>query len=71
MKKRCKRKVWALVNPITHAIEGAAIITDDVIIGLRTRVAKLKLIKDIALKNKVFINSIQLREPSDEKEMQS
>ena len=37
MKKRCKRKVWALVNPITHAIAGAAIITDDVIQGLRTR----------------------------------
>lgn len=25
MKKRCKRKVWSLVNPISHAIEGAAI----------------------------------------------
>ena len=37
MKKQCRRKVWALVNPITHAIEGAAIITDDVIQGLRTR----------------------------------
>ncbi len=37
MKKRCKRKVWALVDPIQHAIQGAAIITDDVIIGLRTR----------------------------------
>lgn len=37
MKKRCNRKVWALVNPITHAIEGAAIITDEVIQGLRTR----------------------------------
>ena len=37
MKKRCKRKVWALVDPIQHAIQGAAIITDDVIQGLRTR----------------------------------
>ena len=25
MRKKCKRKVWALVNPIAHAIEGAAI----------------------------------------------
>ena len=25
MRKRTKRKVWALVNPIQHAIEGAAI----------------------------------------------
>lgn len=36
-RKQCKRKVWALVNPIQHAIEGAAIITDEVIQGLRTR----------------------------------
>jgi hypothetical protein len=25
MKKRCKRKVWALVNPLEYAIEGARI----------------------------------------------
>lgn len=25
MRKKCKRKVWALVNPLAHAIEGAAI----------------------------------------------
>lgn len=25
MKKHCKRKVWALVNPITHAMEGASV----------------------------------------------
>lgn len=25
MRKRCKRKVWALVNPIEHAINGAGI----------------------------------------------
>lgn len=24
-RKRCRRKVWALVNPVAHAIEGAAI----------------------------------------------
>lgn len=25
MRKRCKRKVWALVNPVEHAINGAGI----------------------------------------------
>lgn len=25
MKKRCRRKVWSLVNPITHAMAGAAV----------------------------------------------
>ena len=25
MRKKCKRKVWPLLNPVTHAIEGAAI----------------------------------------------
>ena len=29
MRKRTKRKVWALVNPIQHAIEGAAITPKD------------------------------------------
>lgn len=28
MRKRTRRKHWALVNPIQHAIEGAAIISD-------------------------------------------
>ena len=28
MRKRTVRKVWALINPVTHAIEGAAITTD-------------------------------------------
>lgn len=25
MKKQCRRKVWPLLNPVTHAIQGAAI----------------------------------------------
>ena len=25
MKKKCKRKVWNLINPLTHAMEGAAV----------------------------------------------
>ena len=29
MRKQCKRKVWLLVDPIAHAIAGAAITTDD------------------------------------------
>jgi hypothetical protein len=29
MKKRCRRKIYALVNPIAMAIEGACITTDD------------------------------------------
>lgn len=37
MRKKCKRKVWALVNPISHAIEGAAICSDDVLQPLRIR----------------------------------
>ena len=36
-RKRCKRKVWNLVNPIQHAIDGAGITTDDVLVELRTR----------------------------------
>jgi hypothetical protein len=35
MRKRCKRKVWKLINPITHAIEGVAIIEDKLIDPLR------------------------------------
>jgi len=37
MRKKCKRKVWKLVNPITHAIEGCAILTDKDLIELRIR----------------------------------
>lgn len=29
MRKRCRRKVYALIDPIAHAIAGAAITTDD------------------------------------------
>lgn len=29
MRKQCKRKIWQLVDPIAHAIAGAAITTDD------------------------------------------
>ena len=36
-RKQCKRKVWALVNPITHAIEGAGICTDELLQSLRIR----------------------------------
>lgn len=37
MRKRCNRKVWALVNPIQHAIDGASICTDQVLRDLRIR----------------------------------
>lgn len=37
MRKKCKRKVWKLVNPITHAIEGCAILTDKDLTELRIR----------------------------------
>lgn len=37
MRKRCKRKVWALVNPIEHAIDGARVSGDDILSSLRTR----------------------------------
>ncbi len=40
MKKKCKLKVYPLRNPITHAIEGACITTDD----------KLELLKAHELK---------------------
>lgn len=42
MRKRTKRKVWALVNPIQHAIEGAAITPD-------TYLDKLRIIELAAL----------------------
>ena len=29
MKKRCKRKVWALICPIKHAIDGARVTSDE------------------------------------------
>lgn len=35
MKKKCKRKVWALVNPIEHALEGCRITSDEKIAKLR------------------------------------
>lgn len=37
MRKRCKRKVWALVNPILHAIEGAGITSRNDLDKLLTR----------------------------------
>jgi hypothetical protein len=35
MRKRCKRKIWDKVNPIEHAIMGAAITTEDKLDRLR------------------------------------
>ena len=35
MRKRCKRKIWDKVNPIEHAIIGAAITTEDKLDKLR------------------------------------
>jgi hypothetical protein len=35
MRKRCKRKIWEKVNPIEHAIIGAAITTEDKLDKLR------------------------------------
>lgn len=37
MKKRTRRKVWALVDPISHAISGAAICDDNLLSTLRIR----------------------------------
>jgi hypothetical protein len=37
MRKRTVRKVWALINPVAHAIEGAAITTDTELDKLRMR----------------------------------
>ena len=36
-RKKCHRKVWALVNPIVHAIEGAGICSDEALRDLRIR----------------------------------
>lgn len=37
MRKQCKRKVWAKVNPIQHAIDGAAITSESLLNQLRAR----------------------------------
>lgn len=37
MKKRTRRKVWGLVNPVQHAIEGAAYVPDELLAPLRLR----------------------------------
>lgn len=37
MRKRCNRKVWAKVNPIQHAIDGAAVTTQHKLDQLRVR----------------------------------
>lgn len=37
MRKKTKRKVWAMVNPIEHAISGAAITPDSELAYLRNR----------------------------------
>jgi len=36
-RKKCKRKVWALVNPITHATEGASYTPESLLDKLRIR----------------------------------
>ena len=41
MRKRCKRKVYTLSNPISLAIEGACITTDDKLDELLTREAEM------------------------------
>lgn len=37
MRKKCKRKVWPLVNPITHAMEGAAMTSTEKLDAVRIR----------------------------------
>lgn len=37
MRKRCKRKVWAKVDPIQHAIDGARVSDDKLLNELRIR----------------------------------
>lgn len=37
MRKRCRRKVYALVNPVEHAIEGAAITPEERLAKVRLR----------------------------------
>jgi len=45
MKKRCKRKIYALVNPILMAIEGACITDEDRLKQLSDR--ELQAINDM------------------------
>jgi hypothetical protein len=35
MRKKCKRKVWKLVNPIAHALEGASFMDDKILSPLQ------------------------------------
>ena len=44
MRKKCRRKIWAKVDPINHAIKGAAITDDE-------SLAKLELIELSALES--------------------
>jgi hypothetical protein len=37
MKKQCKRRIWSLVNPITYAMQGAAITPQQELNKLRNR----------------------------------
>lgn len=37
MRKRTRRKVWSVVNPVMHAIEGAALIPQKELDALRLR----------------------------------
>ena len=37
MRKKCRRKVYQLVNPIQYAFEGAAIVEDNLILELRIK----------------------------------
>ena len=45
MKKRCKRKVWQLIDPISHAIAGAGITTDEQLDQLKSM--EIKAIEDM------------------------
>lgn len=36
-RKRCKRKIWNLIDPVRHALEGCAITPDSLLLELRTR----------------------------------
>lgn len=37
MRKKCRRKVYQLVNPIQYALEGAAVVEDNLILELRIK----------------------------------
>lgn len=37
MRKRTKRKIWGLINPVQHAIEGAAYVPEELLAPLRLR----------------------------------